>query len=79
VRKSRWTVVMAFGLLAAGVWLVPAPAAADALGELLVELQIIPVPDQAPPAFTLDSLNGAPVSLADLRGRAVVLYFWEST
>ena len=79
MRKSRGTVVMAFVLLAAGAWLVPAPAAADALGDLLVELQIVPLLDQSPPAFTLDSLNGAPVSLADLRGRAVVLYFWEST
>lgn len=79
MRKSRWTVVIAFVLLAAGGWLVPTPAAADTLDDLLVELQIVPLLDQAPPAFTLDSLNGAPVSLADLRGRAVVLYFWEST
>ena len=79
MRKSRWTTLMAFVLWAASGWLVPATAAADALDELLAELRIIPLLDQTPAAFTLESLNGAPVSLADLRGRAVMLYFWEST
>ena len=54
-------------------------AADDTLDRLLTELQVIPLLDQTPPPFTLDSLSGAPVSLGDLRGRAVMLYFWEST
>ena len=78
MRKRRWTVVIAFAL-AAGPWLASAPAAGDALDGLLAELQIIPLLDQTPAPFTLDSLDGAPVSLTELRGRAVMLYFWEST
>jgi peroxiredoxin len=30
------------------------------------------------PPLTLESVDGKPVSLADLRGRAAFLYFWES-
>ena len=49
------------------------------LDRLLSDLQIISLRDQSPPPFTLESLNGAPVTLAELRGRVVMLYFWEST
>lgn len=35
------------------------------------------LPDEAPP-FTLQDLQGQPVSLADLRGRTVVLNFWAT-
>jgi len=51
----------------------------EVFDRLLTDLQITSLPDQSPPPFTLDSLNGAPVTLAELRGRAVMLYFWEST
>lgn len=39
----------------------------------------MPLGDQRPAPFTLDALDGKPVSLADLRGRAALLYFWDST
>ncbi|HYS18533.1 MAG TPA: hypothetical protein VET45_16555 [Candidatus Binatia bacterium] len=58
--------------------LLPASAADDALDDLLSEFQITPLGDQTPPSFTLESLDGKPVSLAGLRGRAAFLYFWES-
>ena len=32
----------------------------------------------AAPAFTLDDQDGAPVSLTDLRGQRVVLYFYPA-
>ncbi len=61
-----------------GLGLLPA-AADDALDELLSAFQVTPLGDQTPPPFLLESLDGKPVALPDLRGRAVMLYFWEST
>jgi hypothetical protein len=72
-------VALACVLLAVGLWMIPIRAAADALEDLITELQIIPLLDQPTPPLTLESLDGAQVSLAGLRGRAVFLYFWEST
>ncbi|GBF04611.1 redoxin [Deinococcus aerius] len=37
-----------------------------------------PLINKPAPAFTLESLDGAPVSLASLQGRPVVLNFWAS-
>jgi cytochrome oxidase Cu insertion factor (SCO1/SenC/PrrC family) len=65
-------------IMAAGFWLAPAVDADDALDTLLSELQITPLGDQAPPPFTLESVDGKRVSLAGLRGRVVLLYFWEA-
>jgi peroxiredoxin len=39
---------------------------------------LTPLGDQKPTPFTLDSIDGKSISLADVRGRAVLLYFWES-
>jgi cytochrome oxidase Cu insertion factor (SCO1/SenC/PrrC family) len=65
-------------IMAAGFWLAPAVDADDALDKLLSELQITPLGDQAPPPFTLESVDGKRVSLTGLRGRVVLLYFWEA-
>lgn len=62
-----------------GLALLPAAAADDALDDLLSALQIAPFGDQRPSPFALDSLDGRKVTLADVRGRAALLYFWEST
>lgn len=70
---------LALAFLAAGLALLPVGAADEALDKLLSDLQITPLGDQVPPPFTLESVGGKPVSLAGLRGRAVLLYFWEST
>jgi len=61
-----------------GLSLLSAAAADDALDDLLSDFQIAPLGDQVPPPLTLESVDGKPVSLADLRGRAAFLYFWES-
>ena len=56
------------------------PAAADkALDGLLFDLQLVPLGDQMPPAFELERLaDGKKVSLAEFRGRPVMLYFWAT-
>ena len=56
------------------------PAAADkALVELLFDLQLVPLDGQTPPPFELERLaDGKKVSLAELRGRPVMLYFWAT-
>ena len=59
-----------------------APAAADkdkVLDDLLFELQLIPMAGQTPAPFELEKLSdGTKVTLAELRGRPVLLYFWAS-
>ena len=56
---------------------LPAALAAD-LEDLLLDLQLIPLGGETPPAFTLESLDGKKVSLSDYRGKPVFLYFWAS-
>ena len=60
------------------VVLAAMPAAADSVDDLALDLQMIPLDGQAPPAFTLLALDGRRVSLADWKGHVVLLYFWAS-
>jgi cytochrome oxidase Cu insertion factor (SCO1/SenC/PrrC family) len=68
---------LAVFVLAAGLSL-GAAVGDDALDDLLTAFQLTPLGDQKPTPFTLDSIDGKSISLADVRGRAVLLYFWES-
>jgi peroxiredoxin len=43
-----------------------------------MDLQVWPLDGAPPPAFTLEDLDGKKVSLAEYRGRPVVLYFWAT-
>jgi cytochrome oxidase Cu insertion factor (SCO1/SenC/PrrC family) len=56
------------------------PAAADkALDDLMFDLQLVPMSGQAPPPFELERLSdGKKVTLAEHRGRVVMLYFWAT-
>jgi len=69
---------LVLSLLAASLSWVPAATAAEALDDLLNAFHLTPLGDQKPTPFTLDSLDGKPVSLDTVRGKAVLLYFWES-
>jgi AhpC/TSA family len=60
--------------------LAASPAAADKiLDDLLLDLQLVPMTGQTPPPFELERLgDGTQVSLAEHRGRPVMLYFWAT-
>lgn len=58
--------------------LAAAPVAADSVDDLLFDLQMIPLDGQAAPEFTLPGLDGRPVTLSELKGQVVLLYFWAT-
>jgi len=61
--------------------LAPKPALADSedVRSLLQELLIqVPAREVNAPPFSLSDTNGAPVRLADYKGRAVMIYFWTT-
>lgn len=75
--SGRWigSLVLLLAVATAG----PATASQDDLRRLLdsggMEIPARPLP--APP-FALPGLDGTPIRLADLQGRAVMLYFWTT-
>ena len=67
------------GALLIGTLAVAAPAhAADDVDRLLRELQLTALPGERPPAFTLPTVDGGTTSLADHRGKVVLVYFWAT-
>lgn len=67
-------------LLAAVVMAMAATGAtaADALDDLLADLQLVPLGGRTPPPLALEALDGGTVALAGLKGRPVLLYFWAT-
>jgi hypothetical protein len=72
--KRAWAVLLGLAVLG---WL-PTAAARSSIDTLLSDLQIVPLEPTLPPAFTGRDLAGAPITLAQFRGRAVMLYFWAT-
>jgi cytochrome oxidase Cu insertion factor (SCO1/SenC/PrrC family) len=72
---SRARAALAARLVAA-TFLGPSAAGGATVDDLLFDLQLAPLDAAAPPAFTLEALDGVRVSLADFKGRVVLLYFW---
>jgi cytochrome c biogenesis protein CcmG, thiol:disulfide interchange protein DsbE len=57
---------------------VAATAAPRPLDDLMMDMQIAPLDPRAAPPLSVTTLDGAPVSLADLRGHVVLVYFWAT-
>jgi cytochrome oxidase Cu insertion factor (SCO1/SenC/PrrC family) len=78
--RARYPVALAAALALLLSLPAPAPASADkVLDDLMFELQLVPLDGQAPAPFELEQLaDGAKVTLAGLRGRPVLLYFWAT-
>ena len=75
-RRPRTT---AFALaLFAAVAVAPAAARAESIHDAAAALRLTPLDGQLAPAFTLPALDGKAVSLADLKGQVVLLYFWAT-
>ncbi len=59
--------------------LLVAPARAASMEDLLFDLELVPLDGRTPAAFSLERLaDGKTVSLADFKGRALLLYFWAT-
>jgi cytochrome oxidase Cu insertion factor (SCO1/SenC/PrrC family) len=72
---------MIASLAAAAAFLAPAAALAvsEDVRALLRELLIqVPAREVSAPPFSLSDTNGAPVRLADYKGRPVMIYFWTT-
>jgi len=72
------TAVAMLQALLLGLLLAVTPPAGEDLEERLWDLHIVPLDAEPAPAFTLESLAGERISLSDLRGRAILLYFWAT-
>jgi cytochrome c biogenesis protein CcmG, thiol:disulfide interchange protein DsbE len=70
----RWRAVV---LLLAGLGLSSSDAAAD-LASLMREFNVSPAGLKPASTFSLKSLEGRTVALAEQRGRPVLLYFWAT-
>ena len=53
-------------------------AAASALVDRMMDFNIAPFEPSTPPALVATTLDGARVTLADVRGKAVLIYFWAT-
>jgi hypothetical protein len=72
------TAIAMLQALLLGLLLAATPSWSNDLEESLWDLHMVPLDTEPAPAFTLESLAGERISLSDLHGRAVLLYFWAT-
>jgi hypothetical protein len=79
-RRYRAALAVGLAMLLLALGGPGALAVADrALDDALFELQLVPLDGQVPPPFSLERLgDGKRVTLAEHRGRPVLLYFWAT-
>jgi cytochrome oxidase Cu insertion factor (SCO1/SenC/PrrC family) len=53
-------------------------AAPSSLDDLMMDMRITPLDPQSPPPFVVTRLDGGPLKLGDVRGQAVLVYFWAT-
>jgi cytochrome oxidase Cu insertion factor (SCO1/SenC/PrrC family) len=60
--------------------LVPLSSTARAKGldDLMMDLNIAPFDPRTPPALAVTTLEGRRLTLADVKGRAALVYFWAT-
>ena len=58
--------------------LIASAAAGRPLDDLMMDLQVAPLDPRPAPPLSATTLDGARVSLADLKGQAVLVYFWAT-
>ena len=69
---------MLLGTLLAGSLAWAAPASADDVDRYLRELQLNALPGERAPGFSLPKVDGGKASLAEQKGKVVLVYFWAT-
>ena len=72
MRRGLVAVLLAGSL----AWAAPAPA--DDIDRYLRELQLVALPGERPPAFSLPKVDGGKASLGEHQGKVVLVYFWAT-
>ena len=75
--SSLWRKLVASCAMMVALGVVPAWAD-GVLDAALAGFQLVPMGGERPPPFSLDTLEGKTLSPGDLKGRAVLLYFWAT-
>jgi hypothetical protein len=74
---NRWLKFVAPALVALAVCATTA-SADRVLDTAMTEFQLVRMGGETPPSFALETLDGGTLQPGDLKGRAVLLYFWAT-